>query len=130
MLMLNAMPEILMFGTSVSSSAPPTRATTYIHYVADVAQQGHQNIGKAVAVAGIEKDLAVYLVEIRLCVFLMAKYLDNFLAGHHFLHERLGLSQRDLLTQKIFGGTVRNGPWLQTPCRQRPTTTIRPRMTL
>ena len=40
----------------------------------------------------------------------MAKYFYNFLAGHHFLHERLSLSQRDLLAQKIFGGTVRNGP--------------------
>ena len=74
-LMLNAMPEMLMLGTSVSSSAPPTRATSHIHYVADVTQQGHQNIGEAVAVAGIEEDLAVYFVEIRLWHFPHGKTL-------------------------------------------------------
>ena len=76
----------------------------HIHYVADIAQKRHQNIGKAVSVAGIEKDLSVYLIKIRLDVLLMAKYLDHFLPGHHLFHKRLGLSQSDLLTQKIFGG--------------------------
>ena len=36
----------------------------HVHDVADVAQQRHQHIGEAVAVAGVEIDLVVDLVEI------------------------------------------------------------------
>ena len=81
-----------------------------VHDVADVTQQRHQNVGKAVAVAGIEKDLAVYLIKIRLGAILMAEHLDDLLTGHHLLHKGFGIGDGDLLAQEIFGGTAGDGP--------------------
>ena len=81
----------------------------YIHYVADIAQQRHQNVGKAVAVAGIEEDLAVYFIKVGFGLLLMAEHLDHLLASHHLFHKCLGLSQRNLLAQEIFRRTVGNG---------------------
>ena len=39
----------------------------------------------------------------------MAEYLDNLLAGHHFLHKRLGVGQGDLLAQEVGGGALGDG---------------------
>ena len=52
MLMLKARPEMLMLGAPLSSSAPPTSATTTYSHVADVAQHGHQDVGIAVGRCG------------------------------------------------------------------------------
>ena len=39
----------------------------------------------------------------------MAEDLDDLLAGHHFLHERLGVGQSDLLAQEVGGGALGDG---------------------
>ena len=78
----------------------------HIHDVAHVAKQRHQDIGKAVAVAGIEKDLSVYFVKIGPGGILVAEHFDNLLACHHLFHKGFRLGQRNLLAQKIFGRVV------------------------
>ena len=75
----------------------------HIHDVAHIAQQRHQDIGKTVTVAGIEKDFSVHFVEVCPGGVLMAKHLDNLLPGHHLLHKSFRLSNGDLLAQKILG---------------------------
>ena len=77
-----------------------------IHDVADVAQQRHQDVGKAVAVAGVEEDLVIYFVKICSGFVLVAEDLDDLLSGHHLLHEGFGFGQRNLLAQEVFGGVA------------------------
>ena len=129
MLMLKAMPEMLMFGTSGQQQRAAHQRHDHIHHVADVAQQRHQDVGKAVAVAGVEEDLVVDLVKVLLGAFLVAEDLDDLLAGHHFLHKGLGLGQRDLLAQEVLGGTAGDGAAAKT-MHTTPTTTSSARMTL
>ena len=78
----------------------------HVHHVADIAQQRHENVGETVAVAGVEEDFVVDFVKVGLGSFLVAEDLNDLLAGHHFLHERLGVGQSDLLAQEIGGGAL------------------------
>ena len=76
----------------------------HVQKVTDVVHDRHEDICKAVCLARIGKELVVELVKIGLRGLLMAEDLDDFLAVHHFLDEALGLAERVLLADEVFGG--------------------------
>ena len=76
----------------------------HVQKVTDVVHDRHEDICKAVCLARVGKELVVELVKIGLRGLLMAEDLDDFLAVHHFLDEALGLAERVLLANEVFGG--------------------------
>lgn len=94
---------MLRFGTFASSSNPLCQGDCHVENVSDISQDGHQHIREAMGLLGIMKQGIIYLIEIRLALFLMAENLDHLLPVHHLLHKSLGFSQSDLLAHKISG---------------------------
>ena len=76
----------------------------HVQKVTDVVHDRHEDICKAVCLACVGEELVVELVKIGLRGLLMAEDLDDFLAVHHFLDEALGLAERVLLADEVFGG--------------------------
>ena len=64
----------------------------HVQHVADVVEDGHEDVGVAVGPLGLGEQGVVDGVKGRLGLLLVAENLDNLLAAHHLLHKALQLA--------------------------------------
>ena len=90
-------------GRAVQQQGAAHQGHDHIGHVAHVAQQGHQDVGKAVGLFAVSNSSSLTLSKSALAPSSWQNTLDDLLAAHHFFHEAFGLGDGDLLLEEVLG---------------------------
>ena len=85
---------------------PADNGDQYILQVAEVAHDGHHDIGVGVGLGGVEAEFIIEGVKVLLVLLLVAEYLDDLLPADHFLDKAIDPTEGLLLLDEIFGAAA------------------------
>ena len=85
---------------------PADNGDQYILQVAEVAHDGHHDIGVGVGLGGVEAEFIIEGVKVLLVLLLVAEYLDDLLPADHFLDKAIDPAEGLLLLDEIFGAAA------------------------